>query len=190
MTQAVNMQLASFLTYLCDILFVLVDCGIDGSVYFKHTNKCYKLYNEVTLAWYDARWNCREMGRNGDLASISDFATQNFIKGNFNFTSWTWFGGRAKVAKGYWKWVDGSEWLYDNWRSGYPSDRYEREVATVIDASYIWYDQQIAYNIKYWSLCQYQVSTETQNDDTCTRSNSIPNKVVPFVNDINDTDIQ
>ena len=52
-------------------IFVFLDC-CKGALYFSQTDKCYKVYNLVTLNWFDARWNCREMGRNGDLASISE----------------------------------------------------------------------------------------------------------------------
>ena len=134
------------------ILFV--DCG-DGSVYFAHTSKCYKFYNQLKLSWLDARWNCKELGRNGDLASITDDVTAKFIRKNFNFTVGgnlvdTWFGGRAKLAKGYWKWSDDSKWLYQNWESGQPNDN--GEVGTYFSGD-TWYDAPLTLN--YFSLCQY-----------------------------------
>ena len=102
--------------------------------------------------------------------SLSDFATQKFIEENFNFTSVTWSGGRAKLAGGYWKWVDGSRWLYENW--GYVYGNHKGEVATVLYSTYKWHYYSPA-TYKFWSLCLYQVPTETHIEDTYTRSNSI-----------------
>ena len=79
--------------------------------------------------------------------SLSDFATQKFIEENFNFTSVTWSGGRAKLAGGYWKWVDGSRWLYENW--GYVYGNHKGEVATVLYSTYKWH---------YYSPATYKLS--------------------------------
>ena len=133
---------------LLSILFV--DCG-DGSVYFEHTGKCYKFYNQLKLSWLDARWNCEELGRNGDLASITDDVTAKFMRENFNFTSrGTWLGGHAKLAKGYWKWADDSKWLHQTWQDGQPNEVGEAGAYFYGDN---WYDGPITTTL--FSLCQY-----------------------------------
>ena len=128
-----------------------LDCGDDGSVYFEHTGKCYKFYNQLKLSWSDARWNCEELGRNGDLVSITDDVTAKFIKENFNFTNrGTWLGGRAKSGKGYWKWADESKWLHQTWQDGQPNEVGEAGAYFYGDN---WYDGPMTTTL--FSLCQY-----------------------------------
>ena len=64
----------------------------------------------------------RKKGRDGDLASIPNEATAEFIKENFKFsTARVWLGGH-RTASGPWTWSDGSKWLYENWYPGQPNE--------------------------------------------------------------------
>ena len=92
------------------------------------------------------------MGRNGDLASITDDATTQFIKKNFNFTEHTWFGGH-RSSGGNWVLADGSDWLYENWNSNQPND--DGDVASYFYSQngFFWWDE--AAITKLMSFCQY-----------------------------------
>ena len=136
-----------------EVFFAVQVCDED-SVFFLHTGRCYKILNEVTLSWSDARQKCKEIGRHGDLASIVDSGTQQFVIEHFNFTDRTWFGGHAKLASGDWRWIDGSEWLYQTWESSQPNEG--GEAATFYGNSsygFDWYDAALTY--KFFSFCQY-----------------------------------
>ena len=58
----------------------------------------------------------------GNLASIPDAVTNNFIESLVNGET-IWLGGfRLEDGKNVWGWTDGSAWGYTNWKSGEPND--------------------------------------------------------------------
>ena len=67
------------------------------------------------IQWTDARAICRAQ-YNGDLASIQDWRTNDFVA---RLTpGFAWIG--ANRASGPWQWSDGSTWLYTKWAPGHP----------------------------------------------------------------------
>ena len=58
-----------------------VECTPDNENYYDHTNKCYNVYAGSSIPWVTARQNCISMG--GDLASILDTETKNFVREKF-----------------------------------------------------------------------------------------------------------
>ena len=85
----------------------------DGGSYFQQTDKCYT-FSSSQLSWNDARSECQKYP-GGDLAIITDEATNNFMIQNFVplFTNFgAWIGG-IRVS-GAWTWADGTQWTgYD-----------------------------------------------------------------------------
>ena len=113
----------------------------DGWVYFSHTDKYYKEFN-MGSSWAHGRTCCQGKCLNGDLASIPDEATMQFIMQNVASTS-TWLGG-YKDTNG-WSWMDGTSWNYTNWKDGHPENKYEDRTATrLIGQSWYetWYDSR------------------------------------------------
>ena len=94
----------------------LADCSKMGGTFFDKTGKCYVLSSDKA-DWNQGRLNCQKQ-KNGDLASMPDEETMNFIKNNvgIEFSTSTWFGGK-KESGGNWQWVDGSNWFYTHWDS-------------------------------------------------------------------------
>ena len=91
----------------------------EGEDYFAHNNKCYK-FQTTKLSWSDARKSCQADG--GDLASVVDKETNDFIK-NLTRGIYTWIGGyRVVDDQDVWGWTDGSVWSYENWASGHPDN--------------------------------------------------------------------
>ena len=122
--------------------------GLDCK-YFSHTKLCYSL-NLASTTWDDARRSCQGViGVNGDLATIADQETMDFIAKNFELEGDTWFGGEKVL--GEWKWADGTLWNYTNWDSEEPDND---------DATYLrpnnegWYDYHKTYNSHHY-ICQY-----------------------------------
>ena len=93
--------------------------------FFAHNNKCYK-FQTTKLSWSDARKSCQADG--GDLASVVDQETNEFIKNLGN--TYSWIGGyRVVDDQDVWGWTDGSVWSYKNWASGKPDNLQQTVVA-------------------------------------------------------------
>ena len=54
------------------------------------------------------------MVEGGDLASIHDREENNFIR-TLQKDKNVWFGGRIDEKDGDFRWIDGSDWDFDNW---------------------------------------------------------------------------
>ena len=79
-----------------------------------NTNKYYKAFSDAGN-WEKGRNSCLNKCDNGDLASIPDQITMDFIISNFG--GWDiWIG--AEYKSGAWSWSDGTNWNYTNWNTG------------------------------------------------------------------------
>ncbi|GFO45769.1 macrophage mannose receptor 1 [Plakobranchus ocellatus] len=80
----------------CDRGWVTAPNGVD----------CFKLFDNPTKSWYDARRACKSNG--GDLVTIRDKDRSNFIKEQFvyNNTSSMWIGLRKLRRSEKWRWLD------------------------------------------------------------------------------------
>ena len=120
----------------------LTDCPV-----FSKTNKCYTL-SKATATWSNARKACQETkGLNGDLATIADQETMDFIKQNLEVTGRTWIGGEK--LSGEWSWADGTTWSYTNWQSSQP----DSDDALYIYTDYLWWD--LSKTEENYYICQY-----------------------------------
>ena len=87
----------------------------------EHTGKCYRLFN-WGKNWDDARSYCQNPGGgqpNGDLASVPDMETSQFLATLAGSNAW--IGGK-KGSDGEWKWSDGTPWAFEYWGSNQPSN--------------------------------------------------------------------
>ena len=86
------------------------------------------------------------MKKNGDLATIANQATQDFVKNSFTISTYTWLGG--KRTDGRWTWADGIPFEFDlNIENNVGHDY------LMMDTAYRWKDN---YNyVKYHYICQY-----------------------------------
>ena len=97
--------------------------------------------------WDDARAECKKNG--GDLASIANQATLDFLVDNIKTTTYTWIGAEKK--SGVWSWADGTPWTeFTNWAAGQPQEN----VVVVINKQFFWYDDPKTFDHYY--LCEYQ----------------------------------
>ena len=73
------------------IYFFLV--GLADCLHFDLTDMCYLLSKE-TASWDDARKACQgTLGAKGDLATVANQETMDFIENSFKSISSTWIGG-------------------------------------------------------------------------------------------------
>ena len=115
--------------------------------YYNETNKYYKVL-EGQYYMGTARDNCRKIcSSNGNLVSIPNEDTMNFIKQNAGLSSSAWIGGTK--SNGAWTWMDGSAWNYTNWYSGEPDSS---SILGMRD-DYQWFDTSSSSSFKY-AICQ------------------------------------
>ena len=129
-------------------LMVSIIAGCAGDwVYSSHTNKCYKHFSSPQLPWDEARASCMSVtsstasassGSNGDLASIPDEATNEFMKQQFSKDK-GWIGGHLD-SDGNWAWSDGTPWSYTAWGDGSPDNLIGNIPVTLKEKSGLWSD--------------------------------------------------
>ena len=83
--------------------------------YFPRTKKCYKRFDRKE--WPEALRHCRKEATGGNLASIPDSKTEEFLKG---LSKYFWTGGKRNGSLSAWWWTDGSPWSFTNWNIGHP----------------------------------------------------------------------
>ena len=119
------------------------------------TRKCYKAFHLVKI-WTEAENYCKEQGLNGDLASIPNIETQNFMQSfvtSAMIENGLWIGGQ-KNPSGEWSWSDGNIWSYENWGSGWP--RAEEDIKFLrFHPDYEWCDY--TEKDKSYFLCQHSI---------------------------------
>ncbi|XP_068177163.1 galactose-specific lectin nattectin-like [Antennarius striatus] len=88
----------------------------------QYQNKCYQLLS-MAYAWNNAEFHCESIGSN--LVSVRNFEEYSFLQNMARSANYptAWIGGYR--FQGYWKWDDGTPFLYDNWYSHSSSSRYE-----------------------------------------------------------------
>jgi len=120
-----------------------VGCECKGwySTTINGVKHCYKYFNRVIKkvldpyfvrqTWAGARDECTSNtdGNNVHLATIDRWGENKFVEDviynqNQEFLNRpVWLGGKRNNANTTaWEWVDDSEWVYDNWRAGEPSN--------------------------------------------------------------------
>ena len=154
-----------FLTHHADAASDLKECNSvcsQGWTYFPGTGRCYKYHSE-RKKWKDARSTCQsDPAGTGELASIPDQATNDFLKSLPSVVSFAWVGGTDSdnqgthdSSEGNWKWSDGTVWGYESWGSGQPSDTNSRNDYLAFNAG-SWNDLGSYQNDDVLSfLCQY-----------------------------------
>ena len=69
-----------------------------------------------TLTWTQAQWSCIQEG--GNLASVHDVETNNFILSLITTGNNFWLGGYKIVYAWTWTWSDSTDFNYRNWNKG------------------------------------------------------------------------
>ena len=92
----------------------------------KFDNECYRISSGESAGWYDARDQCKKMGRGFNLASIHSMKENAFIaamlyEDSNQDSKEVWIGG-ASTSKGAreFLWADQTDFNIDNWAPGQP----------------------------------------------------------------------
>ena len=97
-------------------MYVLISVCPSGWPYFNW--HCYKYIKEPFNSWKEARAHCSSNGGYGDLASVPDQKTNNFL---VSLISSRAFIGGSQDSSGQWSWTDGSPFTFTHWAPGNPS---------------------------------------------------------------------
>ena len=124
-----------------------------GWTLFEPTGKCYRIYRDLKN-WNEARRTCQEEGQNGDLASIPNQETNDFIL-SLDLRYKTHIGGHDYDEEGVWKWSDGTPWQYKNWDTNQPSNVGGRDYLAIWQViSGKWINEQGSGTKQF--ICQYK----------------------------------
>ena len=116
--------------------------------------------------WQESRDKCRELAPHmkGDLASIQDEKTQNFISSlhySFNYhQDPVWIGGWKQLLPGQWSWSDGSSFTFKFWQGS--SDGKPKSGGSVIQLYGHGWEAQSGKS-RYQPICQ-QLSMSSKFD--------------------------
>jgi hypothetical protein len=114
--------------------------------------RCYRVYRNNPLNWFEAESFCKRLAPGGHLASFSSILFQSnvtnaqYIYGNMQF----WIGlNKLDGKEGGYKWVDGRPAQFFNWDQGQPSDFNGVEDCVEMRTSGKWGDR-FCYSNKGW----------------------------------------
>ena len=138
-----------FITVQMHIMFVTVRCK-SGWTPFYRTGRCYKMVSSGK-DWNGARAHCQGQGPSGDLASIPDQETNEFITSLLPDAGGYWIGGTDAASEGAWQWSDGTPWGYTNWGSGEPNNDGGQHY--LVTANGLWADAALG-SWGRWFICQ------------------------------------
>ena len=137
------MKLNSIFTVACE----------SGWTSFGHTGHCYQ-YFSIRKTWNASRIFCQSAapsGKLGDLASVADHFTNNFLS---TLTSkYVWIGGYEDQESG-WSWSDSTRRRYNSWASGQPSGGNQHHLAFNFQSSPgAWNDINLSAEMGF--ICKY-----------------------------------
>jgi len=97
----------------------------DSCIYVSHTT--------TARNWVEAQISCTELHPRANLASVHNPAELDFIRSNCSYIGTFFLGGTDAGTEGVWRWNNGRDWSYDNWRPGQPAGQ-GRENCMEMDA--------------------------------------------------------
>ena len=107
---------------------------------------------DTKLSWNDAEQECQSFG--GNLASIPNEATNNFLNNLGDKQSFKWIGGYDFNTGGEWKWSDGTPWSYTKWGKNYPKNSKGKDYLSMFGDDGIWGDYFEVGLLEF--ICQYK----------------------------------
>ena len=131
------------------LFIVCLGCSRDKGRYFGRTDKCYILFTTNRDSWNSSRSFCQNQYSGGDLASITDRETNDFIKNTIKILTPTWLGGVRVNDK--WTWIDGATWT--EFENSNMKENNRRQDYLAMDRAYEWGDNVASVRLDY--LCQY-----------------------------------
>eukprot|EP00092_Neocalanus_flemingeri_P019105 GFUD01020695.1.p1 GENE.GFUD01020695.1~~GFUD01020695.1.p1 ORF type:complete len:187 (+),score=32.94 GFUD01020695.1:219-779(+) len=115
--------LLGLLVFLICLLFIFsvllgsdVSCDNDWTMFNQSCYKVVRGYNDIEVC----REDCKRQG--GDLASIHSMEENDFIV-SFHQDNPIWTGGSITEKDGQFRWLDGSDWDFENWDEGEPDKK-------------------------------------------------------------------
>lgn len=119
----------------------------NSNIKYLYNGHTYQIYENMNLSWNNAKAYCTALG--GHLVTITDENEQKFVNAiiNNNPKPNLWIGAERNLDGSY-SWVDGEDFVYNNWIDGqeinYPTDS---DIAVVVQT----YDTDENSPIGTWS---------------------------------------
>ena len=131
-----------------------LDCA-SGWSGLLHTGKCYK-HVPTKTTWPDAWASCQKLAPSGNLASIPDKTTNDFLTKLANDKFWT---GGFQASSGKFVWMNGDQWTgYTSWAPGEPTGGSNQYIEVHTESTGEWrpgmWNDAISSD-KLGAMCQY-----------------------------------
>jgi len=138
--------------FINDQIYALQECPVMWHKFELNDQPyCYRIMAKYQT-WEHAREQCALEG--GDLASVVNKDELKFITDDLGTCGFTWLGLNDREQEGYFRWTDGSNTTYSNWKAGQNYDEVQRhfEDCTAMDLEGNWYT--FACTDKFYSVCK------------------------------------
>ena len=93
---------------------------------------------EETKSWDDAKAYCESLG--GTLVCVGSAEENAFVQSLIPEDSGCWLGATDEGHEGDWRWVDGSDFEYEDWERGQPDNYEDRQHHMVVKQGGRWDD--------------------------------------------------
>ena len=134
------------------------------------------MYEHVTVKyhWQRAEDYCRKKG--GHLASITSDIDAGAVYSDVDFEAYdandvdmlsVWLGAKKNESSGKWNWIDGKEWVYEDWNENDNVDDHENCLVTYL-LYYTFEETWHTYgcNMTNTFICEYQPDEIVTNSKT------------------------
>ena len=137
----------------CETLFVC------DKYWILHAGHCY-FECATELKWIDAQSYCRNVG--GYLVSIETETENNFLADTFPSGGY-WLGGNDIEQNGVFVWDSGSDFIFDNWDDGQPSDQLDKVdcMRSRGTGTWKWHDRDCG--VPFKSICEKEARFKTDD---------------------------
>lgn len=118
------------------------------------TGHCLMLFSSTQQPWEGAEAACSNLPGSTSLAVIQSDSENELFRSLVGGNE-AWIGGNDRSSEGTFVWVDGGQWVYDNWRSGEPNNN-GNEDCVILQGNQggKWDDRPCAQTYRY--LCERQ----------------------------------
>lgn len=146
--------------FINDQVYALQECPVMWHKFeLNDVPYCYRIIAKYQT-WEHARENCALEG--GELASVVSKDELKFITDDLGTCGFTWLGLNDREQEGYFRWTDGSNTTYSNWKAGQNYDEVQRhfEDCTAMDLEGNWYT--FACTDKFYSVCKQKLEVRPE----------------------------
>ena len=118
-------------------IFLFVRIEIAEDIYKAGNNHFYKVFDNKSITWEEARLNCKKLG--GHLVTITDSSEQEIVSELIGRQAY-WIGAIGGGEHSSFQWITDETFDYTNWADGEPNNVATKENAVMLYPEGSWND--------------------------------------------------